>query len=244
MLTITSWNVHHFSFLGTRDSSNTAPLIRKALTDHNIDIACFQEVAKAEFLKEFGGPETKSFYAPAPGPYIGNGVVLVNKSIAMVEWSYTMLDNDRNVLKILIEFQGKRVWVLCTHLDHQSEERRMRQTQKLIQELPKDEIPLLLVGDFNALNRADYTADEWLDMDRERRVRGWELCASDVVPYLKEVAKLKDLCGANPIRGSRFATRIDYIFGRNVNDIVTTDFQIPDCSDYSDHENICICIRL
>jgi endonuclease/exonuclease/phosphatase family metal-dependent hydrolase len=248
-LMVVSWNVHHFSFLPPGQSpqrlSQTAPVIKKALRDHNVDIACFQEVGKAELLSTFGLEDpSRGLYSPSPGPCLGNGLFIANKDIVVLHSESHHLDVDRTLLMALIEFHGRQAWIGVTHLDHQSETRRLRQAKKMMEALPKDPIPLLLAGDFNSLDRADYTAEEWQEMDQMRLARGWELCASEVIPYLKGAAGLRDL--GNPLRGSRFGTRIDYFFGNAlVNVLEWGEYQnIPGCSDLSDHENICLWMQL
>lgn len=54
-----------------------------------------------------------------------------------------------------------KVRVIMTHLDHRSEIARMKQLEQLFEHLGTDSkhIPHILMGDFNALTKADYTEE-------------------------------------------------------------------------------------
>lgn len=69
----------------------------------------------------------------------------------------------RGLLSATISMLGVDVRVAVTHLDHMSSRERRRQTQHLLHTLNGrgDGGAALVIGDLNALRRADYTDDEW-----------------------------------------------------------------------------------
>ena len=66
--------------------------------------------------------------------------------------------------------------VCCTHLDHISENERAIQAGGLVRQLHDlrgDAKAMLVVGDLNALSRADYSAAEWAEHVEHNAQRGW-----------------------------------------------------------------------
>ena len=176
---------------------------------------------------------------------MGNGVYVRDPHIKVYSAEAFPLDVDRSAMSLLLGIEGRRFRVYATHLDYQSETRRLRQVAKLFEIMERDDgLPTLLCGDFNALLRSDYSDEEWNAMNQRRISRQWEACASKVIPRIVADGWLKDLSGCKPIFGSRFQTRIDYFFGTQNVKVVETDTQIPNANHLSDHQNIMVKIAI
>jgi endonuclease/exonuclease/phosphatase family metal-dependent hydrolase len=76
--------------------------------------------------------------------------------------------------------------MLQTHLDHISEDVRLKQLDTVLRFCQEFRKPHILMGDFNALTREDYTDDEWQELVEERRCRRWELPEHKVTSVMKE----------------------------------------------------------
>lgn len=65
--------------------------------------------------------------------------------------------------------------VLATHWDHIAEAERVVQADSLLANVDDltGGLPHLLVGDLNAMKRADYTVDEWSALQERNVQRGW-----------------------------------------------------------------------
>ena len=130
--------------------------------------------------------------------------------------------------------------VCCIHLDHSTEPRRLRQMAQLWHTLETSLVATggrILAGDFNALRRADYTAEAWELVAAVRRTNSWENPSSRLMDSLRlgwadawAAAAAADARGVYPLctvsGGSldslatstcgpfstcRFDTRIDYV---------------------------------
>lgn len=84
-----------------------------------------------------------------------------------------------------------RLVVVAVHLDHVHEALRLRQLRVLRRGIRRfcrhgeeDALPHVLVGDFNALLRHDYTATRWDAIRRERARGGWPPPRSSVMAAL------------------------------------------------------------
>lgn len=68
---------------------------------------------------------------------------------------------DRNVLKVVVEVPlVGDLHFYCTQLDHLDEDWRMKQVQAFLQTVPSSQ-PHILTGNFNCLERSDYSKDRW-----------------------------------------------------------------------------------
>jgi endonuclease/exonuclease/phosphatase family metal-dependent hydrolase len=76
--------------------------------------------------------------------------------------------------------------IIVTHLDHISEDVRLKQLDTVLRFCQEFRKPHILMGDFNALTREDYTDDEWQELVEERRCRRWELPEHKVTSVMKE----------------------------------------------------------
>lgn len=127
---IVSWNVHSFS-LG-RGSERFATECLKA----GASVVCLQEVVQRELSKGF--PDENWSTAFSGNLWMGNAIAVPLSFGTVVTSKATMIDCDRSLLSCRIELSGERraLWVACTHLDYQSEARRMKQLMALFKANP------------------------------------------------------------------------------------------------------------
>jgi endonuclease/exonuclease/phosphatase family metal-dependent hydrolase len=147
-----------------------------------------------------------------------------------------------------IAVHGSVVRVLCVHLDHRHEPRRLSELYSAISHLSLHvqpaspdpnggarnpcgilALPILLLGDLNALSRRDYNDAEWERIARVRKDGRWEKPQIEVTMLATGSAARDPPRASRPPLGlldtrvvattqsgpketSRFGTRIDYIF--------------------------------
>lgn len=100
----------------------------------------------------------------------------------------------------------KMIQVVMTHLDHRSELARMEQLEELFAHIDKEK-PHILMGDFNCLNRSDYTEEVWEKLYQIRKKNSWELPVSDLTESLATKHNYKDTWAMfHP-------DKVDYLFG-------------------------------
>jgi len=127
---------------------------------------------------------------------------------------------------------GTPIEVVCLHLDHVRETTRLGQLRDLLEHLEeRPNIPPLLhrvlLGDFNALTRSDYSEAEWRQVADVRARNAWEAPVSVVTDTMGRSPTKKAPLGLHmhdawttvsaakrigPLSTCRFDTRIDYIF--------------------------------
>ena len=127
---------------------------------------------------------------------------------------------------------GTLIEIVCLHLDHVREPTRLGQLRALVEELnDRPHMPALaqrvLLGDFNALTRSDYSPSEWTQIANIRANNAWEAPVSEITDVMVRRPTKKAPLGLQmhdawasvhpskrigPRSTCRFDTRIDYIF--------------------------------
>ena len=98
----------------------------------------------------------------------------------------------RGMLSASIRVHGVDTRVAVTHLDHMSSAERRVQMNHVLQTLAEsDDQQCLIMGDLNALGRADYTSEQWIHHECYNRAKGWsapvdELAAGGTLHMLQE----------------------------------------------------------
>ena len=155
---ICTWNLYQFC------NCESPKEIEKVLIENNVSIAGFQEVPKKKLLKYLG--EENCFFQGCPNDNFGNALWL---NPAM-KWkvrhhSGQIIGRNRAVQSVHLEREnGTKLHVYNTHLDHEDEERRLEQLEKVFKfmSLEFDHLnkgkpfDLFFLGDFNALTFSDY----------------------------------------------------------------------------------------
>lgn len=206
---ISTFNVH---------SMQDADALKKTaqiLKDNKVEIACFQEIQE-DSLKELAEILGYEWYY-----YGGNGVI----SCENLEVEKIALPYNRHAMVFRYMYHK----IVCTHLDHKYEKRRMEQLRCLDAHMDAD----IFVGDLNSLQTSDYSKEQLKKITDERRKDNWELPLNDVTDYLKSKEFVID-----DYRGGtcRFGTRIDYIMYKmeieSLKDVIVDTIQMK----LSDHK--------
>jgi endonuclease/exonuclease/phosphatase family metal-dependent hydrolase len=104
-------------------------------------------------------------------------LLLVSKGSSYVEL--------RSAAFATVEHPELGTFSLCaTHLDHRDEQARLEQWEGLVSSLEGEEF--VVAGDFNALNRGDYSEEEWAEIDGGRAQEDWEPARSELMTRLLE----------------------------------------------------------
>jgi len=145
------------------------------------------------------------------------------------EWDLNVADKE-NRSAVALKF-GHGLIVVNTHLDAYSENLRIAQLQRLHEHLSQlssecrtwwHAAQLLLVGDFNALRRADYSDEEWEELKKRRAAvqikttfevtRELEIGSEPNAESLWQLTDCRaiadEVCG--PLMTSMYGVRIDY----------------------------------
>lgn len=129
--------------------------------------------------------------------------------------------------KIILPNQS--IFVTCVHLDYKREPTRIKQMIHIMDDINHliNKYPSIILGDFNALTKKDYSKKEWDDIKVVRKYNKWELPITDLTLQITlqnesgwKLFDTKQLASMSlgPLATSRFNTRIDYIY---VNKILT-----------------------
>lgn len=172
-----TWNVH--SFMDCRRGEIAAEAAAAG-----VEVLLLQECTAAGLDAQFPPAEWTAVYCGAPGDWMGNAVCVRGRA-KLLETRKVQLDGERSALWARIELPGRRpAHVFATHLDHQSEARRLWQVEALLREAERlaaacEEEQLmqqqqqqqllllpafLLGGDLNSLCRADYEDARWAEL--------------------------------------------------------------------------------
>ncbi|EKX52580.1 hypothetical protein GUITHDRAFT_101746 [Guillardia theta CCMP2712] len=137
---------------------------------------------------------------------------------------------------------GTSLRIACTHLDHISSEQRKVQMEHICELLPpRPDCTDLLVGDFNALMREDYTDEHWENLRSLHASRGWGGPYSGDLAIVQEHGFVDCLESAKPLSPLHLtahvgdpAYRLDYCFlrGRHMRPVGSF---VDRTIDFSDH---------
>ena len=212
---IITFNVHNFY---NSEMINTFSEISKIIKKY--DIIALQEVYDEQKLflitKEYNFVYNKGTLIMTKFP-----IQIVNKNTSCP-----------STICIITLPDGVNIFVTNIHLNYIDESIRIEEINEIqyIIDDYTDYYPSILLGDFNALTKNDYTEKEWNQITKIRRLGGWELPVHILTDRLLE--KWNDTGKKNKKPTSRYDTRIDYIYTKNINsifyDIVETIHTISD----------------
>ncbi len=101
--------------------------------------------------------------------------------------------------------------IIVTHLDHKTENQRMKELEVLQKIMPSE--PHILLGDLNSLTRSDYTNTEWQRISEVRAKNDWEGPKTNVTSTLSQLGYIDVLSLSKTVVPTcRFDTRVDYIY--------------------------------
>lgn len=201
---IMSWNVHFFRSHTLKD---TLASIMDAIFRCSPDVLCLQEVYTAPMCPSLS--QLKRLLHNIGHVYVEHDAKsgLLCSTRFPTTFECHKLSKTRSY--ILATLWGMRI--VNVHLEVQSEEERMIQIRKLLDVVSTDK-RVLLIGDFNTLNREDYSREQWRNM--EYRERGY-MFDPTVVSHIK-TNDFKDIFSFAPAMTSIFNRRVDYAFAKNV----------------------------
>lgn len=211
VIRVATFNIHK---LETRES------IEKVLDANCIDICGLQEVPGEKPLRRVLG-DTWACLFDYGYPNYGTGLI----------YKRAKFNVEKKLTHTLKGTPGKKtafeVWlsnvsnpnviirIVVTHLDHKTEEQRMKELTVLQKILPRE--PHILLGDFNSLTRSDYSNDEWQSISDTRAANRWEEPKTNVTSTLTGLGYIDVLSASKAVAPTcRFNTRVDYIFSLGV----------------------------
>jgi endonuclease/exonuclease/phosphatase family metal-dependent hydrolase len=122
-----------------------------------------------------------------------------------------------------------------THLDHISEDVRLKQYEQIYQHLDF-KISNIFMGDFNALRVKDYSNEKWKNIEKVRKEKNWELPQTELIQNVeKDFLDVWSTCEKEILPTCRFDTRIDYIFVSKKNNFEIEEFKRIFNDEISDH---------
>lgn len=153
----------------------------------------------------------------APAPYWGNALLtrtLAVEGSAAVELPASSLGETRSAAVADLRMSGVRTRLIATHLDHLTEPDRVRQLQHLAASVDLTEG--VLMGDLNALTRADYDTARWEELGVQRLRAGVSPARTEVTDWLREDLAMEDAHDARPEGAPLsatcpYGTRVDYV---------------------------------
>uniref|UniRef100_A0A6B2LFH2 Endonuclease/exonuclease/phosphatase domain-containing protein n=1 Tax=Arcella intermedia TaxID=1963864 RepID=A0A6B2LFH2_9EUKA len=154
---------------------------------------------------------------------------------------------ERTLAAGTVTLNGTDVRVYCTHLDVGNESVRMQQLEQILTHIDQ-EVPHVLLGDFNALSRADYTDQQWEAIVSERAKNRWEPAKTAVYDKLMGLGYRDAFPGRDKVAPNQLSTvwaniRIDWILLSRSNPAQITHYEVLS-SDASDHFPVLIKFRI
>lgn len=213
---IMSLNVHNFCNSDMKDSlQDVKSLILK------YDIIALQEVYNKEKLREIVKGYNYSY---------NRGLLLMTKH------RIELLKNKSNdkFISLFVLLKGIKIFITNVHLNYIDEKIRNEEIDDILEKINTytHEYPSILLGDFNALTRSDYTVKEWSDIFKVRKYGQWELPVHELTDKLNN--EWYDCGKHNPLVTSRYNTRIDYIYTKNMKIIhYNIEETMPSISDHN-----------
>lgn len=129
---------------------------------------------------------------------------------------------------------NKNILVSNIHLNYKDEKIRINEYENIYEKIEyyTYEYPSILLGDFNSLTKTDYDDKQWAHIYNTRKKGLWELPQTKLTDIITK--EWYDAGKQDKKPTSRYDTRIDYIYTKNINvicyNIVKT---IPNISDHN-----------
>ncbi|KAJ5079664.1 hypothetical protein M0811_03973 [Anaeramoeba ignava] len=264
LIKIASFNVHMWS---DRDDTFSIERFKKTIEKNLPDILCLQEVVcpfvfpiydaidqqqseecedALKYLANTFGMEYH-FY-PSYQSDFGNAILFNKSKLKGEQILYKEVSSKKNDKRsfgvVSFDFNSFTFDVCCTHLDHISEETRLKQLDEIFNSFKENQIfekYHFFVGDFNSLSLAeDYSLQNWEKIEKVRRKNFWELPKLDVYKRITQKENYIDCWKKiHPEIKDEFTcwaqTRIDYIFASQK--VFQTESPFKLLSSYSINSN-------
>lgn len=209
IIRVATFNIHRLTNPDSLD---------EILSNNNIDICGMQEVPGIRRLRAVLSDEWACLF-DGGYPNYGVGLVYRKDKFAFVKQETHVLKNTPGkktafeVWLALVNQPSIVVKMFVTHLDHRTEEQRLAEIACLTKILPCDFH--ILMGDFNALTRSDYTDEEWAKIAsiRAECQPPWEVPVTHVTDKILGLGYIDALTDCKTVMPTcRFDTRVDYIY--------------------------------
>lgn len=233
---IGSLNVHSWVDSSGKDSRSRLKALLEPL---DLDVIALQE---AKLKRRFEG--TKELAEGLGFPFVkhnGGEMALLSRFNIT---SFHLLGRGgfrKRFFGVRVSLPRSPLQIINLHLDFQTEVAREHEMQRVFSAIDTKH-PTLMIGDFNALNRDDYSIDEWDEIARVRQMNLWEPPVSRLMYDLKAKGWGDSRCLAPPnkVTGlnstSRFGTRVDYVMvDANVQKIFQVTSSLHISTEASDH---------
>jgi len=172
------------------------------------------------------GENYSVYFGPTASPSYGNAFITNQKIVKSENFTIELPRHEiRGCFRVVIRHptkQGQNISFYGTHLDHIFEETRMEQLKYLLEKVVCDEEHVIL-GDFNALKRQDYSDEYWEEIFQVRKQNCWEvppkteviefIQQKNYVDFFQEINQQKsEPLKDRAVGSSHFDTRVDYIW--------------------------------
>ena len=196
---IMTFNVHNFL---NSDMKSSETQIKDLI--NNYDIVCLQEVYNKKILHKITNGYNYSY---------NKGTLIITKFHIQ---EVTKNKKEPFTLLFIDIPYYKRILVINVHLNYQNEDIRTKELSEILENISyTDEFPSILLGDFNALTKNDYSEKEWIEIYKIRKNGKWELPVHTLTDMIND--EWNDTGKNNKKKTSRYNTRIDYIYSKNLN---------------------------
>jgi len=181
----------------------------------------------------------------APADYWGNGIISMSHSPK--KWGsldISIYAEHRSVVWGSFSLaDDKAIHIAALHLEVSDEAARMDQIRIIGEEL--DFTSLILVGDFNALNRFDYDEKALNRLETRRSEGGRSPARWDVIRSLLEEYEFIDAAHAHPFEPTTpYFSRVDYIFFGKDSKVLphSGSYKVLNTigMEISDHNSLCV----
>eukprot|EP01084_Bolivina_argentea_P304492 525876_1 len=184
-LCIGTWNVHNWQDINK---------IIKILDNKPCDIVGLQEATRvyreslylqvkdafAKFKKELNF-QYLSTEKHETNFYSGVAMASQYDIIKSIQISNKM---EINIIKYI---KNIKLGIIVAHFDYRDEKIRIAEYKKLLPIINKYyNLPLIFIGDFNALTKTDYTIEEWNKITEIRTKNEWELPQTQLLTAMKQ----------------------------------------------------------
>jgi len=187
LLSIGTWNVHNW-----RDAISKPNLDRciNALQQTPVDIIGLQEVMrytfshhdknkvdiiqKLKYKLDFYDTSTQDTRNPITNTKANKAMTV--SMLSKYKINQTIHITNRMQMNIIQYTKDLFIGIVVVHFNYRHEEYRIREYTQISKEIKKviNKIPLIFVGDFNALTKDDYTDKEWKQITKIRKDNRWE----------------------------------------------------------------------
>lgn len=201
-LSVGSFNIKslYCNYVSINDSG-----IVNLILKNDLDIICIQET-NFKYVETLSNKLNWNYYYYKHNAIFTKYPIFESNTVIIETNKYCHNDVIRNAIICDIIINGKKIKIINTHLNHLSEKTRLNELDILRPYLDECDI---LVGDFNSLNREDYTDKDLYNISMSRKKGKIEEVAFEVTKFIKNN-------GFNiiPFSGQTcpYKTRIDYTF--------------------------------